>query len=509
MEKGGHIYIAIDLKSFYASAECVDRGLDPLNTNLVVADTSRTEKTICLAVSPSLKKHGIPGRARMFEVISAVEQINNGRKLRAPFERFRGSSYIASELDADPSLALGYIAASPRMELYMDISARIYTIYLRFVAPEDIHVYSVDEVFIDATGYLRTYHCTAHEFAAMLVHEVLSETGITATAGIGTNLYLCKIAMDILAKKMPADKDGVRIAELDERKYRETMWEHTPITDFWQVGKGTARRLAQYNMRTMGDIARCSLGGEYDWYSPKLLYKLFGVHAEILIDHAWGWEPCGMKEIKSYRPENRSLSSGQVLPEPYETDGGRLIVREMTDLLVLDLVAKGAVTDQMVLSIGYDRSNTNNERRMEGYTGGYVLDPYGRTVPKPSHGSVRLGEYTSSTKLITQAVCRLYDSIVVEGLLIRRINIAANHIIPASELKEPENIQLDFFTDFEETEKARQQKKAAEEREHNLQTAMLGIKERFGRNAVLKGMNLLKGARTIERNGQIGGHRAG
>ncbi|MBO4876788.1 MAG: DNA methylase [Ruminococcus sp.] len=509
MENGGHIYIAIDLKSFYASAECVDRGLDPLDANLVVADTSRTEKTICLAVSPALKAYGISGRARLFEVISEVERINNGRQRKAPYRRFRGSSCIASELRADPSLKLEYIAAPPRMDLYMTISARIYTIYLRYVAPEDIHVYSVDEVFIDATGYLRTYHCTAREFASMLVHEVLDETGITATAGIGTNLYLCKVAMDVLAKKIPADKDGVRIAELDERKYRETMWEHTPITDFWQVGKGTARKLAEYNMRTMGDVARCSLGGEYDWYSPKLLYKLFGVHAEILIDHAWGWEPCGMKEIKSYRPTNRSLSSGQVLPEPYETDGGRLIVREMTDLLVLDLVEKGMVTDQIVLSIGYDRENTGNERRIEGYTGGYVLDPYGRTIPKPSHGSVRLGEYTSSTKLIMQAVCELYDSIVEDGLLIRRINVAANHIIPMTELKEPENIQLDFFTDFEETERARQRKKAADEREHSLQSALIGIKDRYGKNAVLKGMNLLKGARTIERNGQIGGHRAG
>jgi len=509
MENGGRIYIAIDLKSFYASAECVDRGLDPLNTNLVVADISRTEKTICLAVSPSLKKHGISGRARLFEVISAVEAINNGRRKKAPYRRFRGSSCIDSELEADTSLKLDYIAAPPRMEMYMDISARIYSIYLRFVAPEDIHVYSVDEVFIEATGYLRTYHCTAHEFAAKLVHEVLDETGITATAGIGTNLYLCKIAMDILAKKMPADEDGVRIAELDERKYRETMWEHTPITDFWQVGKGTARKLAANNMYTMGDIARCSLGEEGAWHSPKLLFRLFGVHAEILIDHAWGWEPCGLEEIKLYRPANRSISSGQVLPEPYETEAGRLIVREMTDLLVLDLVSKGMVTDQIVLDIGYDRSNTDDEVRMYGYTGGYVLDHYGRTVPKPAHGSVRLGEYTSSTKLIMQAMSRLYDSIIEEGLLIRRVNVAANHIIPASELKEPENIQLDLFTDFEESERARQQKKENTERERSLQTALIGIKERYGRNAVLKGMNLLQGARTIERNGQIGGHKAG
>lgn len=501
-------YIAIDLKSFYASVECVDRGLDPLNTNLVVADSSRTEKTICLAVTPSLKAYGIPGRARLFEVIQQVRNVNASRRRYAPYRCFSGSSYIDDELKRDASLELDYITAPPRMARYMEVSSQIFNIYMRYVSPEDIHVYSIDEVFIDATGYLRTYGLTAHEFAVKLIQSVLKETGITATAGIGTNLYLSKIAMDIVAKRMPADKDGVRIAELDEMLYRRLLWEHEPITDFWRVGSGYAKKLARYNMYTMGDIARCSLGGKYDRHNPKLLYRLFGVNAELLIDHAWGYENCTINDIKSYYPENSSISTGQVLQEPYEAEKGRLIAREMADMLVLDLVDKSIVTDRITLTVEYDVSNTDDEERMSGYTGQIITDRYGRKLPKAAHGSIPLKGYTSLSHRIIEAVSELYERIVDSDLLVRKIYVVAEHIIPESMIPTEEPLQLDFFTDFEADQNRRVQERIKQSREHELQKALLDIKKRYGKNAVLKGMNYLEGATARDRNAQVGGHRA-
>ncbi|MBQ8780426.1 MAG: DNA methylase [Oscillospiraceae bacterium] len=489
------VYIAIDLKSFYASVECVDRKLDPLSVNLVVADPNRTEKTICLAVSPSLKAFGIGGRARLFEVVQRVEQINSVRKLKAKGRRFSGSSYYAAELEKNPSLALDYIVAPPRMAHYMEVSAKIYDIYLRYVAPEDMHVYSIDEVFIDATPYVKARKITAREFASMLVNEVFEETGITATAGIGTNMYLCKIAMDIVAKRITADKNGVRIAELDEMSYRRQLWEHRPITDFWRVGKGYAKRLAERGLFTMGDVARCSVCNE------DLLYRLFGINAELLIDHAWGWEPCTIADIKAYRPENNSISSGQVLQCPYDFEKAKLVVREMTDMLVLDLVDKGLSADQMVLTVGYDIDNIYPDSV---YQGEVVTDHYGRKVPKSAHGSINLGGYTSSSKKIIAAVMELYDKIVDETLLVRRMYVVANHIIPESNVNRDEPVQLDFFTDHEAAEK----EQAENEREKNMQRAMLEIKKKYGKNAVLKGMNLKEGATAMERNNQVGGHKA-
>ncbi len=484
-------YIAIDLKSFYASVECVQRGLDPLTTNLVVADASRTEKTICLAVTPSLKAHGISGRARLFEVIQRVEEVNRLRLCAAPQHSFEGRSFIAPELEKNPSLELDYITAKPQMAKYMSISAQIYQIYLRYIAPEDIHVYSVDEVFIDATAYLRTYHMTAHRLAREIISHVLAETGITATAGIGTNLYLCKIAMDIMAKKMPADADGVRIAELEEMSFRRQLWGHAPLTDFWRVGAGTARRLAQLGIYTMGDLARFSLTGE------DVLYREFGVNAELLIDHAWGWEPCLISDIKEYRPQSSSLSLGQVLPCPYTNEKGRLILREMTDLLCLDLVEKGLDTDKMTLVIGYDVQGVSQD-----YCGKLVLDHFGRTLPKPAHGSVNLGRRTSSVRLITQAVTELYDRITDPGLMVRRVNIVAENTAHEGAEEAPE--QLDLFADPTEHER----ENIALAREHSMQQAVIALKNKFGKNAVLRGMNLEEGATTIERNGQVGGHHA-
>ena len=496
-----HMYIAIDLKSFYASVECVERGLDPLSTNLVVADTARTEKTICLAVSPSLKAYGIGGRARLFEVVQRVRDVNAQRRWNAPQRILSGSSCNAAELQRNPALALDYIAAPPRMARYMEISTQIYQIYLRYIAPEDIHVYSIDEVFIDAGSYLKTYRMTAEELARRMIQDVLTETGITATAGIGTNLYLCKVAMDIVAKKMPADAHGVRIAQLDEMGYRQTLWAHRPLTDFWRVGRGYAKKLEAKGLFTMGDIARCSLNNE------ELLYKMFGVNAELLIDHAWGWEPCTIADIKAYRPENSSISSGQVLQCPYAFEKARLIIREMTDLLVLDLVEKGLVTDQMVLTVGYDIENLKNPAVRAQYKGTVEADAYGRAVPRSAHGSVNLERYTASTKQITAAVMQLYDRIVDRELTVRRMTIAANHIIPEADAVQQE-VQLDLFTDYA----ALEQQQAAEEkslsREREIQKAMLHIRRKFGKNAILKGMNLEEGATTIERNGQVGGHRA-
>ena len=491
------MYIAIDLKSFYASVECVARGLDPLDTNLVVADLSRTEKTICLAVTPSLKSFGISGRARLFEVVQRVGEVNSLRKSRLRGKDFSGESHFLSKLKARPDKKLGYIVAPPRMAEYMRVSTRIYGIYLRYIAPEDIHVYSVDEVFIDASRYLRTYRMTARELADKLIREVLSETGITATAGIGTNLYLCKIAMDIVAKKMEPDEHGVRIAELDEQSYREQLWSHTPITDFWRIGGGYSRSLARYGMFTMGDVARMSLVNE------SLLYKLFGVNAELLIDHAWGYEPCTMREIKSYRPRSKSLSLGQVLSTPYDFEKARLIIREMADLLTLDLVKKGLLTDQVVLTVGYDIENISDSRRRALYHGEIKTDHYGRQMPKQAHGSENIGCFCSSTRKITEAVTRLFERIVNPDLLVRRMYIAANHTVPERELDPSQKSeQLSLFDLSEPAQNA------FEAREKRIQQAILSLRTRYGKNAVLKGMNFREGATTRERNRQIGGHLA-
>ncbi|MGN0633588.1 MAG: DNA methylase [Oscillospiraceae bacterium] len=491
------IYIAIDLKSFYASVECVERGLDPLTTNLVVADKSRTEKTICLAVSPSLKSFGIPGRPRLFEVIEKVSEANAFRKTRAPGHILMGGSYDLTELNMDPTLEIDYIVAPPQMARYMEISAKIYQVYLKYIAPEDIHVYSIDEVFIDASTYLKTYNMTARELAMTMIKDVLNTTGITATAGIGTNLFLCKVAMDILAKKMPADKDGVRIAELDEMSYRRQLWDHRPITDFWRIGKGYAKKLEDRYIFTMGDIAALSLRDE------ERLYNLFGVNAELLIDHAWGYEPCTIADIKAYKPQNRSLSQGQVLKHPYDCEMARLIVKEMSDQLALDLVEKGLVTDQMVLTVGYDIAGTSE------YDGEFTSDRYGRKIPKSAHGSVNLGRQTSSAKIIMEKVTELYDRIIDNSLLVRRICIAANNVLPESSVvKEDEPVQLDFFTDFEEQQRIKEEQEKAIEREKNKQKALIKIKKKFGKNAILKGMDFVEGATAAERNGQVGGHKA-
>lgn len=421
-------YIAIDLKSFYASVECRERSRDPLTTNLVVADPSRTEKTICLAVSPSLKKYGLSGRARLFEVIQKVNAANNIRKLKAPNHVFSGSSDDSTELQKNPSLKIDYIIAPPRMARYMEYSTKIYNIYLKYIAPEDIHIYSIDEVFIDVTHYLSTYNMTARTLAMTMIQDILDTTGITATAGIGTNMYLCKIAMDIVAKHIEPDKNSVRIAELDEMSYRRLLWNHKPLTDFWRVGRGYSKKLEKIGLYTMGDIARCSIGKSTDYYNEELLYKLFGINAELLIDHAWGYEPCTMEDVKAYKPETNSISSGQVLHCPYEFDKARLVVKEMIDLMALDLVDKGLVTSQIVLTIGYDIENMTDKNRSQSYKGTVTTNYYGKKVPKPAHGTTNLPKRTSSTTLITNAVMELYDKIVNKKLLIRRINIVANKL---------------------------------------------------------------------------------
>lgn len=502
-------YIAIDLKSFFASVECVERGLDPLTTNLVVADAGRTEKTICLAVTPALKKYGIPGRPRLFEVVQKVREVNAHRKAKAPGGRFSGASFNDIELATMPQLELSYIVAVPRMAYYMDYSTRIFDIYMRYVAPEDMHVYSIDEVFMDVTSYLDTYGMTARELALKIIREVLAETGITATAGIGTNLYLCKVAMDIVAKKIPADKDGVRIAELDEISYRKLLWNHTPLTDFWRVGQGYARKLTQVGLHTMGDIARCSLGKPNEYYNEGLLYKLFGVNAELLIDHAWGWEPVTMEHIRSYTPQRNSLSSGQVLQCAYTTDKARLIVKEMTDLLVLDMVDKHLVTDQMVLTIGYDVESLSDPEIRKKYQGEVTRDHYGRTVPKHAHGTANLPFPTSSTKMIMEAITQLYDRIIHPDLLVRRINVCAGRVLREDEVNASETFeQLDLFTDYEALEQKRKAEQKELAKEKRIQHAILDIQKKYGKNALLKGMNLEEGAMTKERNGQIGGHKA-
>lgn len=541
-------YISIDLKSFYASVECMERGLDPLNTNLVVADASRTQKTICLAVSPSLKAYGIPGRARLFEVEQKVKEANARRQTRAPKNILDGKSVFATELNENPNLAIDYIAAKPRMALYMSKSTQIYDVYLRYIAPEDIYAYSVDEVFIDASGYLKTYGLNAHDFARLLVREVFKETGITATAGIGPNLYLCKIAMDIGAKHTEADADGVRIAELDEYSYRRLLWDHRPITDFWRVGRGYAKKLAKKSIFTMGDIARCSLGTSSDYYNEDLLYKMFGVNAELLIDHAWGYEPCTLAEVKSYRPQRKSLVSGQVLQNAYTYDKTRIVVREMMELLALDLVDKGLLTNQIVLTVGYDIENLSDPERRKAYKGEITVDGYGREVPKHAHGTGNLPFSTASTKLTTDCVLEVFDRVVDESLLTRRISITANNLVLESEYKresevasaEPEQISMfDMLaggddsqapervsskeaTVYSEQDKpnstmvaesisdsaANDKSEDALEKEKQVQEAMLKIKKRFGKNAILKGTNLQEGATAKERNAQIGGHKA-
>lgn len=493
-------YIAIDLKSFYASVECVDRGFDPLDANLVVADPTRTEKTICLAVSPSLKSYGIPGRARLFEAIQKVREVNAQRKYKAPGHSFSHESYFHSELIKDPSAELTFITAPPRMAHYMEVSTRIYNVYLKYIAPEDIHVYSIDEVFIDATDYLKTYGMTPRELAMKMVLDVLETTGITATAGIGTNLYLCKIAMDIYAKHCEPDKNGVRIAELDEMSYRRILWDHRPLTDFWRVGRGISKKLEEHGMYTMGDVARCSVGRESDYYNEDLLYKLFGVNAELLIDHAWGWEPTEISDIKSYRPESSSLSSGQVLQEPYEFSKAKLVLKEMADLLSLELVSKRIVTDQIVLTVGYDI-----ESLKKSYSGAVETDRYGRKIPKTAHSSENIGRYTSSTKLICETAMKLFDRIVDKELLVRRMYIVANHIITENDAeKEREYIQLNLFSDTGKQEAEENELK----KEKDMQKAILKIKSKYGKNSIIKGMNLKEGATALERNRQIGGHKA-
>ena len=502
-------YIAIDLKSFYASVECRERNRDPLTTNLVVADPSRTEKTICLAVSPSLKKYGLSGRARLFEVIQKVNAANNIRKLKAPNKVFCGSSDDSTELQKNPSLKIDYIIAPPRMARYMEYSTKIYNIYLKYIAPEDIHIYSIDEVFIDVTHYLSTYNMTARELAMTMIQDILDTTGITATAGIGTNMYLCKIAMDIVAKHIEPDKNGVRIAELDEMSYRRLLWNHRPITDFWRVGRGYSKKLEKIGLYTMGDIARCSIGKPTDYYSEELLYKLFGINAELLIDHAWGYEPCTMEDVKAYKPETNSISSGQVLHCPYEFDKARLVVKEMTDLMVLDLVDKGLVTNQIVLTIGYDIEDITDKNRSQSYKGTVTTNYYGKKVPKPAHGTTNLPKQTSSTTLITNAVMELYDKIVNKKLLIRRINIVANKLVDEHSVKNANKYeQLDLFTDYEILKKQREKENAESEREKRMQNTILDIKKKFGKNAILKGMNLQEGATAKDRNNQIGGHKA-
>ena len=500
-------YICCDLKSFYASVECVERGLDPMTTNLVVADKSRTEKTICLAVSPSLKAYGVSGRARLFEVVQRVEQVNRERRQKAPGRKLTTSSWDDTQVQSRPDVALDYLVAPPRMALYMEYSSRIYQVYLKYVAPEDIHVYSIDEVFVDATAYLKTYNLTPKELAVRMILDVQRTVGITAAAGIGTNLYLAKVAMDITAKHIPADENGVRIAELDEMSYRRTLWSHRPLTDFWRVGPGYAKKLEAHGMYTMGDVARCSLGKPGALRNEDLLYKLFGVNAELLIDHAWGWEPCTIAAIKAYKPESNSIGSGQVLQCAYPFEKARIVLREMADQLALDLVEKNLVTKQLVLTVGYDRESL--ERPEIDYTGEVATDRYGRSVPKHAHGTENLERYTSSSKRLVDAATALYERVVNPQLLVRRMYLTVTHVLDAQDAPGPAALeQLDLFTDYQAVEQARAQEDAELEREHQRQKAVLEIKRKFGKNAILKGISFTEGATARERNGQIGGHKA-
>lgn len=512
-------YIAIDLKSFFASVECVERGLDPLTTNLLVADVSRTEKTICLAVSPSLKAYGIGGRARLFEAIQRLKEVNCERMMKTPGYRLTGKSWDDTELKQHPDWEVNYIAAPPRMAKYIKYSTQIYEIYLKYVAPEDIHVYSIDEVIMDVTSYLKTPSvCSktetlstmekAKRLTLKIIKDVLKSTGITATAGIGTNMYLCKVAMDIVAKHIPADKDGVRIATLDEKTYREQLWDYTPITKFWRIGRGIATKLAQYGMQTMGDIALCSVKNE------EVLYKLFGVNAELIIDHAWGWEPCTIDYVKAYKPETNSLSTGQVLQCAYDFSKARIVIQEMAEAAALDLVSKRLVANQIVLTVGYDIESLTNPEIKAKYQGPITRDYYGREVPKYAHGSIQLGKHTSSTEIISKCVQELYDRVVNHDLLIRRLNLTTNHVVPEDSptLRKEKwggtPIQLDLFTDYEKIKEENQQQEEKLTRERRMQEALLGIKRRYGKNSILRGLNLEEGATAIERNKQIGGHKA-
>ena len=497
------VYIAIDLKSFYASVECRARGRDPFTTNLVVADASRTDKTICLAVSPALKAYGIPGRPRLFEVKQAVKEINRSRLRALNGKAFKGKSDDIEELRKNPALELDFIAARPQMKKYEEISASIYAVYLRYIAPEDIHVYSIDEVFMDVTGYLKIYGLTARELAVKMIHEVLEETGITATAGIAPNLYLCKAAMDIVAKHISADKDGVRIAEIDEMSYRRILWNHRPLTDFWRVGTGYAKKLESKGIFTMGDIARSALENE------EMLFKMFGVNAEYLIDHAFGIENTTIADIKAYKPQSTSTGAGQVLSQPYTVEKTRIIIREMAETLAMDLLSKGLVTDQIVITVGYDIENLKNPSAMQNYKGVIKTDHYGRKVPKSAHGSINLDRWTNSVKKIVDASVELFDSIIESELLTRRVYITANHTKYEKDVKdEPKYEQLDLFTDYGALETERKKEEKALEREKRMQLATLELRKKFGKNAVLRGTDLQDGANTIERNKQIGGHKA-
>lgn len=496
-------YIAIDLKSFYASVECHERCLNPLDTNLVVADESRTDKTICLAVTPSLKSYGISGRSRLFEVKQRLKEANLGRKHDAPNHRLEGSSCFFSELQNNPCLAIDFLIAPPRMANYIEYSTRIYKIYMKYVSPEDIIVYSIDEVFMDITNYIDTYKLSPRDLTMKIILDVLNTTGITATAGIGSNLYLCKVAMDIVAKHIPAGSNGVRIAELDEMSYRETLWSHRPLTDFWRIGRGYSKRLEEIGLFTMGDIARYSLSND------EHLYKLFGKNAELIIDHAWGWEPCTIEAIKAYKPMNKSLCSGQVLDRPYKADEARLVIREMADSLALELCYKDLLTKQIVITIGYDIENIKDPSRRKKYKGKIVTDSYGRSIPVHSHGTINLEHFSSSCRTIMNSVDSLYTSIINPELLIRRINVTANSIIRRSDFVEEESKeQLDFFTDYKALDEMKEQQKARENRELHLQLAVANLKNRFGKNSVLRLMNLEEGATAKSRNSKIGGHKA-
>lgn len=497
LNKENKIYVAIDLKSFYASVECKERGLDPITTNLVVADSSRTEKTICLAVSPALKSYGIPGRARLFEVVQKVKEINVYRKRKATNRTFTGSSYSDIELKKNKNLELSYIIAPPRMAYYMKYSSKIYNIYLKYFSSDDIYVYSIDEVFIDVTHYLKTYNMRAKELVTKVIQDVYQTTGITATAGIGTNLYLCKIAMDIVAKHVKPDENGVRIAGLDEMAYRKLLWGHRPLTDFWRVGKGYTKKLEEHGMYTMGDVARMSVKNE------DLLYKLFGVNAELLIDHAWGWESVTIESIKAYRPATNSICSGQVLHCPYNYENTKIIVKEMTELLALDLVERGLVTNQIVLEVGYDVDNLKNQAISSLYNGEITTDKYGRKVPKHAHGTINIDHQTASSKVLTGYIIKLYEQIVNKQLLVRRINITVNNVVNENMVKTSDYEQINLFVDYAEVN----EKRKKEEAEKEIQKAMIGIKSKYGKNAILKGMNLQKEGTTIERNRQIGGHK--
>ena len=509
MAEKNRSYIAIDLKSFYASVECIERGLNPMTTNIVVADAERSEKTICLAVSPSLKSHGISGRPRLFQVVQRINAINAERKCKAPGGRFTGSSFDDNVTASSPEYSVDYIVAPPRMAKYMEVSTEIYNIYLKSIAPEDIHVYSIDEVFIDATDYLKTYNMSPRELAMTMIKDVLDTTGITATAGIGTNLYLCKVAMDIEAKHIEPDKDGVRIAELDEMSYRRKLWDHRPLTDFWRIGKGYAEKLEKIGLYTMGDIARCSLGGPGEYFNEDMLYRMFGVNAELIIDHAWGWEPCRISDIKGYKPRNRSIGSGQVLHEPYTYEKAGIVVREMIDALSLDLVEKGLVTNQLVLTIGYDIANLSNPRLSAQYRGQVSTDRYGRSIPKHAHGTENLQRKTSSSQVLADAMMNLYRRITDKNLLIRRIAMSANRVTDEKCMEEkPEFQQLDFFTDYEALQQQMEEEKSRLQEERQMQETLLNIKKKFGKNAVLKGMSLQEGATARDKNNQIGGHKA-